>query len=147
MRKKRFSARVIFLLLASLAILVLALAAQPERTQIVTGQSGELAVVEMGGRSYVAIEALTQLVTDAGFRLPRPGPPKSAVGFSRRINRSGQNGVTVAARLLSGSNRTRTYMPPDALDNDALDQRILNCAHSLAAMAASGQFVNDASCH
>jgi hypothetical protein len=28
-----------------------------------------------------------------------------------------------------------------------LDQSILNCAHSLAAMAANGQFVDDASCH
>lgn len=45
------------------------------------------------------------------------------------------------------ANRTRTYIPPDALNNDPMDQRILDCAHSLAAMAASGQFVDDVSCH
>jgi hypothetical protein len=38
------------------------------------------------------------------------------------------------------------YMSPDQLDNDPLFQQILNCAHSLAAMSASGQFVDDGSC-
>jgi hypothetical protein len=33
------------------------------------------------------------------------------------------------------------------LKSDPLDQQILNCARSLAAMAASGQFVDDGSCH
>lgn len=42
--------------------------------------------------------------------------------------------------------KTRTYVPPNALDNDPLDQKILSCAHSLAAMAASNQFVDDGSC-
>jgi hypothetical protein len=44
------------------------------------------------------------------------------------------------------ANRSRTYVPPSALDNDPLDQKILSCAHSLAAMAASNQFVDDGSC-
>jgi hypothetical protein len=39
------------------------------------------------------------------------------------------------------------YMSPDALNNDPLFQKILNCAHSLAAMSASGQFQDDGSCH
>jgi hypothetical protein len=41
----------------------------------------------------------------------------------------------------------QTYMPPDSLKSDPLDQQILNCARSLAAMAASGKFVDDGSCH
>jgi hypothetical protein len=45
------------------------------------------------------------------------------------------------------ANKTRTYVSPNALDNDPLDQKILSCAHSLAAMAASNQFVDDGSCH
>jgi hypothetical protein len=45
------------------------------------------------------------------------------------------------------ANRTRTYISPDALNNDPLDQRILTCAHSLAAMAANGQYTDDGSCH
>ena len=44
------------------------------------------------------------------------------------------------------ANKSRTYVSPNALDNDPLDQKILNCAHSLAAMAASNQFVDDGSC-
>ena len=44
------------------------------------------------------------------------------------------------------ANRSRTYVSPNALDNDPLDQKILSCAHSLAAMAASNQFVDDGSC-
>jgi hypothetical protein len=45
------------------------------------------------------------------------------------------------------ANKSRTYVSPESLNNDPLDQRILNCARSLAAMAASGQFADDGSCH
>ena len=38
------------------------------------------------------------------------------------------------------------YMPPGYLDDNPLNQKVLGCAHSLAAMAASGQFVDDGSC-
>lgn len=40
-----------------------------------------------------------------------------------------------------------TYVAPDALGSDDLNQRIIACGHSLGAMAASGQFVDDGSCH
>lgn len=39
------------------------------------------------------------------------------------------------------------YVSPDALRNDPLNQQILTCARALAAMAASGQFQDDGSCH
>ena len=42
--------------------------------------------------------------------------------------------------------QSHTYIPPDSLENDPLDQRIVSCGHSLAAMAASGQFQDDGSC-
>jgi hypothetical protein len=38
------------------------------------------------------------------------------------------------------------FIAPDSLTNDPLNQKILNCGHSLAAMAANGQFVEDGSC-
>ena len=38
------------------------------------------------------------------------------------------------------------YISPDALQNDDLNQRFVACGHSLGAMAASGQFVDDGSC-
>lgn len=40
-----------------------------------------------------------------------------------------------------------SYMSADALRDDPLNQEILNCARSLASMAASGQFQDDGSCH
>jgi hypothetical protein len=39
------------------------------------------------------------------------------------------------------------YMHPDYLNNNSLNQKILSCAHSLASMAATSQFVDDGSCH
>jgi hypothetical protein len=39
-----------------------------------------------------------------------------------------------------------TFISPDALQNDDLNQRFVACGHSLGAMAASGQFVDDGSC-
>ena len=72
MRKKRFSARVIFLLLASLAILVLALAAQPERTQIVTGQSGDISPVDppVTATPELAVEPAKIPATEPAMREP-----------------------------------------------------------------------------
>ena len=40
-----------------------------------------------------------------------------------------------------------TYISPDALHEDDINRRIIACGHSLGAMAASGQFVDDGSCH
>jgi len=39
-----------------------------------------------------------------------------------------------------------TYISPDALQKDRLNQRMVACGHSLGAMEASGQFVDDGSC-
>ena len=38
------------------------------------------------------------------------------------------------------------FIAPDSLTNDPLNRKILDCAHSMAAMAANGQFVEDGSC-
>jgi hypothetical protein len=39
-----------------------------------------------------------------------------------------------------------TYISPDALKSDELDQRLIACGRSLRSMAANGQFVDDGSC-
>jgi hypothetical protein len=39
------------------------------------------------------------------------------------------------------------YISPDALQNDDLNGRIVNCGHFLGSMAASGRFSDDGSCH
>jgi hypothetical protein len=38
-------------------------------------------------------------------------------------------------------------IPPDAFDNNPLDQKILGCARALATMAATKQFQDELSCH
>jgi hypothetical protein len=40
-----------------------------------------------------------------------------------------------------------SFIAPDALQNDELNKRIVNCGHFLATAAASGQFSDDGSCH
>lgn len=209
------------------------LAAQASRTLLVAGHSGTIDVVEMGGRSYVEIEALTRLAngslsfkgnqivlslsspnttaatmagTAANANMPVPTPSS---GFSKEFVKAGieqmsvirewrralisavQRGFPITAdwmtsfsdqaqqnlrltavaastdsdknalQLLTnvfsnmktlsdrfvGMNNSRTYIPTDALDNDPLEQGILACGRSLAAMAASDQFFDDGSCH
>jgi hypothetical protein len=225
MEKKRSRAWLIFVLLSGSLSLVIAKAGQPRRTLIVTGHPGELSVVEMGGRSYVEIHALAELVNASlsfngnqmvlalhsgriGATAPsgsQPAPAELSKDFIRAaieemsiirewrstLTNAVQRGypiteewigsfrdearkslrlVQVAAtsesdrsafQLLTNvfntmnklsdrfleANRTRSYISPDALNNDPTDQRILTCAHSLAAMAANGQFVDDGSCN
>lgn len=209
-----------------LPVLVKLFAAPQGRTLVLTGHSGELTVMEMGGRYYVDIEALTRLANGSlGFRgnqivltlsapatdTPASNPeasPSTTSGFSKDFLKAGIEEMSVirewrsaltnairqgypvtenwaasfrsqaqqnlrlvsvaastdadrnALRLLNNefnnmkklsdrfvqANQSRTYVPPTALDNDPLDQRILGCAHSLAAMAANNQFVDDGSC-
>ena len=49
-------------------------------------------------------------------------------------------------RILT-ARKNLSYISADSLKKDPLDQKILNCARSLAAMAASGEFEDDGSCH
>ncbi len=206
--------------------------AKQNRTLIVNGQSTQVPVVQVNGRSYVDLEALASAVNGslsfAGSQIafsvplgsatgapaavaPRPAPstaPVSNPGFSKGFLNAGieeaatlrewhaalasaiQNGYPVTAGALAPY-RTRattnlrlamtaastdsdrsayqllnnefqnmaklgdryiaaraamTYISPDALENDSLNQRFIACGHSLGAMAASGQFVDDGSC-
>jgi len=208
-----------------LLVLACAGAAPQKHTFIVTGHPGEVPVVEMGGRSYIEIEALTRLTNGSlsfkghqiALTLPSSSSNSHAIvaaadhttGFTKDFLRAAieqmsvirewrrtlinaiQQGfpvtedwmsvfigqtqqnlrlVSVAAsseadrnalQLLTNefnnmkalsdrfveANRSRNYIPPNALDSDPLDQRILNCAHALAAMSANNQFVDDGSCH
>ena len=43
--------------------------------------------------------------------------------------------------------KNMTYLAPDALKDDPLNQQILACARALQSMAASGAFQDDGSCH
>ena len=41
----------------------------------------------------------------------------------------------------------REYIPPDTMNNDPLNNRVLSCAHSLASIIASEKFVDDGTCY
>jgi hypothetical protein len=42
--------------------------------------------------------------------------------------------------------KSMTYIEPNSLDGDPLDQKIRTCAHALTSMASANQFVDDGSC-
>jgi hypothetical protein len=224
--------------LAALLLVVSGIAlaqdANQNRTLIVNGQSVNVLVIQVNGRSYVDLEALARAANGSlsysgnqiALSLPgsssnanttaAPAPaaapaaaPASKPGFSQAFLTAGieqmstvrewhtalaaaiQNGTPVAAnwllpyrnqaatnlRLASVAIQTNsdrkafqlltnefqnmakladnyiaaranmTYISPDALQNDDLNQRIVACGHSLGSMAASGQFVDDGSCN
>jgi hypothetical protein len=207
--------------------------ANQNRTLIVNGQSTQVPVIQMNGRSYVDLEALASAVKGslsfAGGQIafsvpigPAPNAPAAAVkpasaapaqasnpGFSKGfLSAAIEEGATLrewhaalattiengypltaaalapyraqattnlrlasvaastdsdrsAYQLLSNlfqnmaklndkyvaARANMTYISPDALQNDNLNQRLMTCGHSLSAMAASGQFVDDGSCN
>jgi hypothetical protein len=228
--------------LGALVLLVCGLAlaqeANQNRTLIVNGQSANVLVIQVNGRSYVDLEALASAVKGSlsfsgnmiALTLPAspailpanspssanttsaPAPaaaPASNPGFSQAFLTAGieqmstvrewhaalaaaiQNGTPVEAnwlapyrnqaatnlRLASVAIQTNSdrkafqlltnefqnmtkladnyiaaranlsYISPNALQNDDLNQRIVACGHSLGSMAASGQFVDDGSCN
>jgi hypothetical protein len=57
-----------------------------------------------------------------------------------------QNMKNLSDKILASA-QNMNYIEPDAVSKDPLDQQIITCARSLAAMASSGQFVDDGSCH
>lgn len=207
-----------------------------KRTLIINGQSTQVPVIQVNGRSYVGLEALANSVNGSlsysgnvialsvpigpanapasatASAAPASAPAQAAAsnpGFSQAFLAAGieqmssvrewhaalrsaiENGIPVTPALLAPyraqattglrlagvaastpSDRSAlqllnnefqnmvklsekyinmranlTYVAPDALQNDDLDQRIVACGHSLGAMAASGQFVDDSSCH
>jgi hypothetical protein len=56
------------------------------------------------------------------------------------------NNMSKLSNQYVAARQSLTYIAPDALENDPLNQKIVSCAHSLASMAATGQFEDDGSC-
>jgi hypothetical protein len=82
----------------------------------------------------------------AGLRLASvAASTDSDQSASQLLNNEFENMKTLSSNYVA-ARQSLDYIAPDALANDALNQKIVNCGHSLAAMAASGQFVDDGSC-
>lgn len=56
------------------------------------------------------------------------------------------NNMKALSNQYVAARQSLDYIAPDALATDPLNQKIVNCGHSLAAMAANGQFADDGSC-
>jgi hypothetical protein len=67
---------------------------------------------------------------------------KSAVPF---MNNEFNNMRALADKYLQMT-KSMTYIDPNSLDNDPLDQKLRACGHSLASMATTNQFIDDGSC-
>jgi len=230
MRTRQTLAWMLAAVLLAVSGMALAQDANQNRTLLVNGQPVSVAVIQVNGRSYVDLEALTRAANGSlsfsgnqiALTLPgssaisnaTPAPaaspaPAANPGFSQAFLKAGieqmatvrewhtalaaaiQNGIPVAAnwlapyrnqaatnlRLASVAIQTNsdrrafqlltnefqnmanladkyiaartnmTYISPDALQSDDLNQRIVACGHSLGSMAASGQFVDDGSCN
>jgi len=65
---------------------------------------------------------------------------------SQLLNNAFQNMTKLADKYVK-MRADMTYISPDALQNDGLNQRLIACGRSLRSMAASGQFVDDGSCN
>jgi hypothetical protein len=57
------------------------------------------------------------------------------------------NNMQALSNKLLAARQNLNYISRDALKDDPLDQQILTCARALAAIAASGQFHDDGTCH
>jgi len=234
MRTRQTFAWMLAVVLLAVSGIVVAQDANQNRNLIVNGQPVSVAVIQVNGRSYVDLEALTRAANGSlslsgnQIALTLPGSPANSPtntnptsaaapatapasnpGFSQAFLTAGieqmatvrewhtalaaaiQNGIPVAAnwlapyrnqaatnlRLASVAIQTNsdrrafqlltnefqnmakladnyiaarnnlTYVSPDALQNDDLNQRVVACGHSLGSMAASGKFVDDGSCN
>ena len=227
MLRRTFVIALPFAFLGSLSVFFMVRAAPQNRTLVLTGHTGELSVMEMGGRSYVDIEALTRFVNGSlSYRgnqivltLPSAGAGtptanletgqsgasefskdflkaaieemgvirewrsalKNAIGQGFPVTENWADSYRARAeqslRLVSLAASTdhdrsafelltnefhnmkklsdrfveagkgRVYVSPRSFDDDPLDQKIVKCGRSLAAMAANNQFADDGSCH
>jgi hypothetical protein len=61
------------------------------------------------------------------------------------LNNEFQNMANLSDKYIA-QRASMTYIPPDALDHDSLNQGIVGCGHLLRAMAANGLYEDDGSC-
>jgi hypothetical protein len=230
MREKSWSFALMLVSLLILPKMAWPQTPQQNGTLTVRGFPGQTPVLQVGGKSYVGIEALARLangslsfngnqitlILPASAANPLTAPPTTTPtpsqpptqGFSKDFLKAGieemslirewraaivnsvkngyplsddflatyQGQASTALRLASvavstdadgnayqllsnefgkmqslsnkmlAAKANMAYISPDALQNDPLQQQILTCARSLAAMAASNQFQDDGSC-
>jgi hypothetical protein len=86
-----------------------------------------------------AAESKVQLATAAATT----GPDQQAAGLLRNEFAAMQQ----MSDQFVATHTAATYISPDALDNNAQDQKITGCEQALVAMASSKQFQDASACH
>jgi hypothetical protein len=110
------------------------------RSVLSNGVANGYPVASLGLPSYRAQSA--QAVRLAGVAATTDSDRSAAQLVSNEFENMKKLSDKIMAKAQSMS-----YISPDAITTDPLDQQIITCARSLAAMASSGQFSDDGSCH
>ncbi|HKV60768.1 MAG TPA: hypothetical protein VJO16_02560 [Candidatus Acidoferrum sp.] len=82
----------------------------------------------------------------AGLRLASVSVSTDSDRKAFQLFRTGFDMMNRLSNQYVAARQSLDYIAPDALANDPLDQKILNCGHSVVSMIASGEFVDDGSC-
>ena len=82
---------------------------------------------------------------------------KLALASTALITESDRDGISLLNNEFSNMqklsekylamHKSQTYISPDSLDNDPLDEQILDCARGLAGLVVGGQFQDVSTCH
>jgi hypothetical protein len=82
-----------------------------------------------------------------GLRLASVAATTASDKSALQLLQNALNMMQTWSDQIVAARRNLTYMSPAEINNDPLYQQLSICGHSLAAMAASGQFQDDGSCH
>ncbi len=110
------------------------------RSVLSNGVANGYPIANLGLPSYRAEAA--QAVRLAGVAATTDSDRSAA----QLVNNEFENMRKLSDKIIAKA-QSLSYIDPDAIKNDPLDQQIIACARSLSAMATSGQFVDDGSCH
>jgi len=81
-----------------------------------------------------------------GLRLAEAAVSTDSDRNAVQLLRNEFNNMSKLSDQYVATRQSMKYIAPDALAHDPLDRKIINCGHSLGAMAASGEFLDDGSC-
>lgn len=110
------------------------------RSVLSNGVANSYPVTSLGLDSYRAQAA--QAVRLASVAASTDGDRSAAQLVSNEFD----NMKKLSDRILA-KGQSLIYISPDAVTSDPLDKQIITCAHALAAMASSGQFLDESTCH
>jgi hypothetical protein len=118
----------------------------------------EMAVIEEWRTAIVTAVQKNNPVTEDGLDVyRRNADSKLAVASTAVVTDADRNVLSFLKNELGNTQKlsaqylamrkSLTFISPDSLDNDPLNQQIVNCAQGLTSLTANGQFQDVATCH